>query len=79
MKMSSTTARSISCVDNAVVTIVRDEVEMVMRAKIRQVLKFFYVELCQREMIKQLMKDCEGCVLILRMGGLGSQLTKHEH
>ena len=41
--------------------IVSDEVEMVMRAKIQQVLKFFYVELCRREMIKQLMKDCEGC------------------
>lgn len=61
IKMSSTIVRSISCVDNAVVMIVSDEVEMVMRSKIRQVLEFFYVELCRREMMKQLTKECEGC------------------
>lgn len=59
--MSNTIAQSISCVDDAVVMIVSDEVEMVARAKIQQVLEFFYVELCRREIKKLLPKGCEGC------------------
>lgn len=59
--MSSTIAGSISCVDNAIVMTVTDEVEMVAHAKLRQVLEFLYVELCRREMTKKLTEECEGC------------------
>jgi len=54
--MSSSILQSISCAEDAVVMIVTDEVEAVMRAKIQQILKFFYVELCYREILKLL--DC---------------------
>ena len=52
---------SISCVDNAVVMIVSDEVEMVASAKLRQVLEFFFLELARRRMAMKLQEECEGC------------------
>ena len=59
--MSNTIAQAISCVDNAVVMIVSDEVEMVASAKIRQALKFFFLELARRRMMMKLRDECEGC------------------
>ena len=43
------------------VMIVTDEVQMVGRAKLRQLLEFLYVEVCRREMMKKLTEECEGC------------------
>lgn len=57
--MSATMAQSITLADNAVVMIVSDEVEMVMRAKFRQLLKFLYVELCRREIMRRLSQDLD--------------------
>jgi hypothetical protein len=61
IKMSNTRAQSISCVNDAVVMIVSDEVEMVGRVMLRQVLEFLYVELCQRHVVKRVKERCEGC------------------
>lgn len=41
--------------------IVTDEVEMVVRSKLRQVLEFFFVEQCHRAMMQKLTQECEGC------------------
>jgi hypothetical protein len=46
--MSFTIAKGISCVNDAVVMNASDEVEMIGRARLRQVLEFLYVELYQR-------------------------------